>query len=98
MGKLEGEVDLAGEFVVAPPAVLNGDGPGRHARRERHRHRHARRAREKIHLEKGAVVNGRLTTPRLSVADGATVQRRDRDEKAPEADGAASPKARATKK
>jgi len=70
MGKLEGEVDLAGELVVAPPAVLNGDiravvlavsgsVTGTLA------------AREKIHLEKSAVVSGRMATPRISVVDGA---------------------------
>ena len=71
MGKLEGEVDLAGELVVAPPAVLNGEiravtlavsgtVTGTLA------------AREKIHLEKSAVVSGRMNTPRISVVDGAT--------------------------
>jgi len=71
MGKLEGEVDLAGELVVAAPAVLNGE------------IRAATlavsgnvtgtlTAGEKIHLEKSAVVNGRINTPRLSVVDGAT--------------------------
>ena len=71
MGRLEGEVDLAGELVVAPPAVLNGDiravtlavsgnVTGTLS------------AREKIHLEKSAVVSGRMTTPRISVVDGAT--------------------------
>jgi cytoskeletal protein CcmA (bactofilin family) len=30
-------------------------------------------AREKIHLEKNAVVNGRLQTPRLSMVDGASL-------------------------
>ena len=71
MGKLEGEVDLAGELVVAAMAVLNGE------------IRAATlavsgnvtgtlTAGEKIHLEKSAVVNGRMNTPRLSVVDGAT--------------------------
>lgn len=71
MGRLEGEVDLAGELVVAPPAVLNGDiravtlavsgnVTGTLS------------AKGKIHLEKSAVVNGRMTTPRISVVDGAT--------------------------
>jgi cytoskeletal protein CcmA (bactofilin family) len=71
MGKLEGEVDLAGELVVAPPATLNGE------------IRAATlavsgtvtgtlTAKEKIHLEKSAVVNGRMNTPRISVVDGAT--------------------------
>jgi cytoskeletal protein CcmA (bactofilin family) len=71
MGNLEGEVDLAGELVVAAPAVLNGEiravtlavsgtVTGTLS------------AGEKIHLDKGAVVSGRMNTPRLSVVDGAT--------------------------
>jgi cytoskeletal protein CcmA (bactofilin family) len=71
MGKLEGEVDLAGELVVAAPALLSGEikavtlavsgtVTG------------TLTAGEKIHLEKSAVVSGRMTTPRLSVVDGAT--------------------------
>ena len=71
MGNLEGEVDLAGELVVAAPAVLNGEiravtlavsgnATG------------TLTAKEKIHLEKTAVVSGRMCTPRLSVVDGAS--------------------------
>ena len=70
MGKLEGEFDLKGEMVVAPTAVVTGEVKagsvtisgtltGTVA------------ARERIHIEKGAVVNGRLAGARLSVADGA---------------------------
>jgi cytoskeletal protein CcmA (bactofilin family) len=71
MGKLEGEIDLAGELVVAAPAVLNGEiravtlAVGGNVTG-------TLTAREKIHLEKSAEVNGRMITPRLSVADGAT--------------------------
>jgi cytoskeletal protein CcmA (bactofilin family) len=71
MGKLEGEVDLAGELVVAPPAVMNGEiravtlaVSGNVTG--------TLTAREKIHLEKSAVVSGRMNTPRMSVVDGAT--------------------------
>jgi cytoskeletal protein CcmA (bactofilin family) len=71
MGKLEGEVDLAGELVVAAPAMLNGEiravtlaVSGNVTG--------TLTAKEKIHLEKSAVVNGRMSTPRLSVVDGAT--------------------------
>jgi len=71
MGKLEGEVDLAGEIVVAAPAVLNGEiravtlaVSGNVTG--------TLTAGEKIHLEKSAVVSGRMNTPRLSVVDGAT--------------------------
>jgi cytoskeletal protein CcmA (bactofilin family) len=71
MGKLEGEVDLAGELVVAAPAVLNGDiravtiaVSGNVTG--------TLTAGGKIHLEKSAVVSGRMNTPRLSVVDGAT--------------------------
>jgi cytoskeletal protein CcmA (bactofilin family) len=71
MGKLEGEINLAGEIVVAAPAVLNGDiravtlaVSGNVTG--------TLTAGEKIHLEKSAVVSGRMNTPRLSVVDGAT--------------------------
>ena len=71
MGKLEGEVDLAGEIVVTAPAVLNGEiravslaVSGNVTG--------TLTAGKKIHLEKSAVVSGRMSTPRLSVADGAT--------------------------
>ena len=71
MGKLEGEVDLAGELVVAPTAVLNGEiravtlaVSGNVTG--------TLTAREKIHLEKSAVVSGRMATPRISMVDGAT--------------------------
>jgi cytoskeletal protein CcmA (bactofilin family) len=71
MGKLEGEVELAGELVVAAPAVLSGEiravtlaVSGNVTG--------TLTAGEKIHLEKSAVVNGRMNTPRLSVVDGAT--------------------------
>jgi cytoskeletal protein CcmA (bactofilin family) len=71
MGKLEGEVDLAGELVVAAPAVLNGEiravilaVSGNVTG--------TLTAGEKIHLEKSAVVIGRMNTPRLSVVEGAT--------------------------
>jgi len=71
MGKLEGEVELAGELVVAPTAVLNGEiravtlaVSGNVTG--------TLTAREKIHLEKSAVVSGRMATPRISMVDGAT--------------------------
>jgi len=71
MGKIEGEVDLAGELVVAPTAVLNGEiravtlaVSGNVTG--------TLTAREKIHLEKSAVVSGRMATPRISMVDGAT--------------------------
>ena len=70
MGRLEGEVDLAGELVVAAPAVLNGEiravtlaVSGNVTG--------TLTAGEKIHLEKSAVVSGRMSAPRLSVVDGA---------------------------
>jgi len=71
MGKLEGEVNLTGEIVVAAPAVLNGEiravtlaVSGNVTG--------TLTAGEKIHLEKSAVVSGRMNTPRLSVVEGAT--------------------------
>ncbi len=72
MGTLEGEFDLNGELVVAPSALVNGDvkavsvtvSGGFSG---------SLTAKQKIHLEKSAVVNGRLLAPKLSVADGAVL-------------------------
>lgn len=71
MGKLEGEFDLNGELVVAPPAVLNGEIKAVNVTVSGNVTGNLT-AREKIHLEKSAVVSGRLNAPRLSVADGAS--------------------------
>jgi len=71
MGKLEGEVELAGELVVAAPAVLNGEIRA-NTLAVSGNVTGTLTAREKIHLEKSAVVSGRMSTPRLSVVDGAT--------------------------
>jgi cytoskeletal protein CcmA (bactofilin family) len=71
MGKLEGEVDLAGELVVAPTAVLNGEIRAVTLAVSGHV-TGTLTAREKIHLEKSAVVSGRMATPRISMVDGAT--------------------------
>jgi cytoskeletal protein CcmA (bactofilin family) len=70
MGKLEGEFDLNGELVIAPPAVLNGEIKAVNITVSGNVTGNLT-AREKIHLEKSAVVNGRLNSPRLSVAEGA---------------------------
>ena len=71
MGKLEGEFELNGELVVAPPAVLNGEIKAVNVTVSGNVTGKLT-AREKIHLEKSAVVSGRMNTPRLSVADGAS--------------------------
>jgi len=88
MGKLEGEFDLNGELVVAPPAVLNGEIKAVNVTVSGNITGNLT-AREKIHLEKSAVVNGRLSSPRLSVADGASfngdVEMKKPAEGAPEA-------------
>jgi len=84
MGTLEGEFDLNGEIVIAPSAVVNaeikaltltvsGSVKGNLT------------AREKISLEKSAVVNGRLTTQRLSMAEGAAFNGEIEMKKTPEA-------------
>ena len=89
MGKLEGDFELNGELVIAPPAVvageikaasvtISGNLTGTVA------------ARERIHIEKGAVVNGRLSAARLSIADGAVFNGEVEMKKAPE--GAARPR------
>jgi cytoskeletal protein CcmA (bactofilin family) len=70
MGRLEGEFDLEGELVLAPSAAatgeikavaitISGTVTGN------------LNGREKVHLEKSAVVSGRIATPRLSMAEGA---------------------------
>ncbi len=70
MGRLEGEFDLEGELVLAPSAAatgeikavaitVSGNVTGNLS------------AREKVHLEKSAVVSGRIATPRLSMVEGA---------------------------
>jgi cytoskeletal protein CcmA (bactofilin family) len=71
MGKLEGEFDLNGELVVAASALVNGEAKvvrvtvsGGFSG--------SLTAKEKIHFEKSAMVSGRLITPRLSMAEGAT--------------------------
>ncbi len=72
MGTLEGEFDLNGELVVAPSALVNGDvkavsvtvSGGFSG---------SLTAKQKLHLEKSSVVNGRLFAPKLSVADGAVL-------------------------
>lgn len=70
MGKIEGEVDLAGELVVSPPANLRGEIRAQ-AIAAAGRIEGKISAREKIHLEKSAVVAGELHAGRISVADGA---------------------------
>jgi cytoskeletal protein CcmA (bactofilin family) len=72
MGTLEGEFDLNGELVIAPSASVNGDvravsvavSGGFSG---------SLTARQRIHLEKSAVVNGRLAAPKLSMVEGAVL-------------------------
>jgi cytoskeletal protein CcmA (bactofilin family) len=90
MGKLEGEFDLKGEMVVAPPAVVNGTVKAVSVTISGSLTGTVT-ARERIHLEKGAVVNGRLVSARLSVADGAVFNGEIAMHKAPEE--AAKPRA-----
>jgi len=84
MGKLEGEFDLNGELVVAPPAVVNGDVKAGSVTISGNLTGSVT-VREKVHLEKGAVVNGRLAAARLSVAEGAVFNGEVEMKKAPEA-------------
>ena len=93
MGKLEGEFELKGEVVVAPPAVVSGTVTAGSVTISGSLTGTVE-ARERIHLEKGAVVHGRLATARLSVADGAVFNGEVAMQKAPEADA----KARAARK
>ena len=70
MGKLEGEFDLQGELVVAPTALINGEVRAVNVTVSGG-FSGALLVREKIHLEKSAVVSGRLLAPKLSIAAGA---------------------------
>lgn len=71
MGKLEGEFDLNGELVVAASALVNGEAKAVRVTVSGG-FSGSLTAKEKIHFEKSAMVSGRLMTPRLSMAEGAT--------------------------
>ena len=70
MGQFEGDFDLNGELVIAPSAMVTGEvkavsvtiSGGFSGTLV---------AKENVHIEKNAAVNGRLLTPKLSMADGA---------------------------
>ncbi|MBI5579888.1 MAG: polymer-forming cytoskeletal protein [Deltaproteobacteria bacterium] len=92
MGRLEGECDLNGDLVLAPSAAatgeikavtitVSGNVTGNLA------------ARERVHLEKTAVVNGRIATPRLSMVDGADFNGEVEMKKPPEGPSAPEPSA-----
>ena len=70
MGTLTGEFDLNGELVIAPSAVVNAEIKA-HTLTVSGNVTGNLTAREKISLEKSAVVSGRMTTQRLSMAEGA---------------------------
>lgn len=70
MGKIEGEIDLAGELVVSPPAGVRGEIRAQ-AIAVAGTIEGKVSAREKIHLEKSAVVSGEIHAGRISIADGA---------------------------
>jgi cytoskeletal protein CcmA (bactofilin family) len=72
MGNLEGEFELQGELVVAPSAVVRGEVKAATVSVSGN-FSGTLAAREKIHLEKSAVVNGRLHCPRLSIVEGANI-------------------------
>jgi cytoskeletal protein CcmA (bactofilin family) len=70
MGRLEGEIDLGGELVISPPAVVNGEVKAL-TLNVSGTVQGTLTAREKIQLEKSARVQGRVFTPRLAVEEGA---------------------------
>jgi len=70
MGRLEGQFELDGEMVVAQPAVVTGEIKAGSVTISGTLTGTVV-ARERIHLEKGAVVNGSLAGARLTVIDGA---------------------------
>ncbi len=69
MGKLEGEFDMGGELVIAPPAVVNGEVKALTLSISGTVSGNLT-ARDKIRLEKSARVQGKLIAPRLAVEDG----------------------------
>jgi cytoskeletal protein CcmA (bactofilin family) len=71
MGNIEGEFELQGELVVAPSAVVRGEVKAVTVTVSGSLNG-TLTAREKIHLEKSAVVSGRLHCPRLSMVEGAS--------------------------
>lgn len=72
MGQLEGECDLNGELVVAPSALVKGEVKAASVTVSGG-FSGILTAREKINIEKNAIVSGRLLTARLSTADGAVL-------------------------
>ena len=83
MGNLEGEFELQGELVVAPSAVIRGEVKAVTVTVSGSLSG-TLTAREKIHLEKSAVVSGRLHAPRLSMVDGASFNGEIEMQKPPE--------------
>jgi cytoskeletal protein CcmA (bactofilin family) len=70
MGKLEGDFDMTGELVVAPSAVVNAEVKASSITVSGALTGNLT-ASEKIHLEKSAQVSGRMTSQRISIAEGA---------------------------
>ncbi|MCU0560542.1 MAG: polymer-forming cytoskeletal protein [Desulfobacterales bacterium] len=70
MGRLEGEFDLDGELVISPPAEVKGEVKAV-TLSVSGAVQGTLSARERIHLEKSARVQGTLAAPRLAVEDGA---------------------------
>lgn len=72
MGQLEGECELNGELVLAPSAQVKGEVEAASVTVSGG-FSGTLTAREKVHIEKSAVVTGRVLTPMLSVANGAVL-------------------------
>ncbi len=70
MGTLDGDFDLTGELVVAPPATVNAEVKASSITVSGTVTGNLTAA-DKIHLEKSAQVKGRMTAQRISIADGA---------------------------
>jgi cytoskeletal protein CcmA (bactofilin family) len=70
MGRFEGEIDLGGELVISPPAVVSGEVKAVTLSVSGTVQGNLT-VREKVHLEKSARVEGKVFTPRLAVEDGA---------------------------
>lgn len=70
MGTLDGDFDLTGELVVAPPAAVNAEVKASSITVSGTVTGNLTAA-DKIRLEKSAQVKGRMTAQRISIADGA---------------------------
>lgn len=70
LGRFEGEFELAGEIVIAPSARVRAEVKAAAVTVGGHLDGNVIAA-DKIHIEKGAEVGGRMKTKKISIAEGA---------------------------